>query len=196
VKRSVVSRRGCRIGLDEHHVGLRHPASPQVEAEPPFAAFLVETGSRSRTEVRQVVLGPGLVHVGGNDDSVLHGRGRQIVPALCVLHGDRLAGLEVVGAWIQVCPGGEEDVSVLQNVAERDLLGVGKATAVRPGAGIVFGKEDLAFEIAEGLVATLAVDIRPGGLRSKPMFQITPGLLPCWCENKCGGRTFSQSIPA
>jgi len=118
-----------------------------------------KTGLRVKTNV------PGLLrsHVLG----VLR-RVRQIVAALCILHGDRPVGLEVVGAQIQIGTGGEEDVSVLEDVAERDLLGVGKGSAVRPGAGVVLGKEDLAFEVAEGLVPTLAVDIRPGRLGAIP----------------------------
>lgn len=76
-------------------------------------------------------------------------------------------GREVVGTQIQFRTGGEEDVSVCEDVAERDLPGIGEGSAVRPGARVVLGKEDLASGDVVKSVERAGLD-RSSGTYSRP----------------------------
>jgi hypothetical protein len=69
---------------------------------------------------------------------------------------------------VQLGAGGEEDVSVLQDVTERDAGSVGKLGAVRPGVAIVFREEDLTLRMRKRLVAALRVDVLSRRLRAVP----------------------------
>ena len=93
---------------------------------------------------------------------------RDVIRAVLGLHRDLLVRLQVVGAEVQLRARGEENVSILQNVAERDARGVGKRGAVRPGVPVVFRQKDLPVRVSERLVAALRVNVLPGRLRAIP----------------------------
>ena len=65
-------------------------------------------------------------------------------------------------------PRGEDDISVPEDAAEHDVLGIGKIGAVRPGLGVVFGEQDLSVAECEGLVVALRIDVRTVGCEPVP----------------------------
>lgn len=91
-----------------------------------------------------------------------------VIRAVLRLHYDLFVTLEVIGAEVQLGAGGEEDVSVPQDVTKCDATGVGKVDAVRPGMAVVLREEDLTFSVRKRLVAALRVDVLSRRLSAIP----------------------------
>lgn len=92
----------------------------------------------------------------------------QVAGAIKALHRDLLARLEIVRADVELRACGEDHVSTLQYAAKRDVVSVGEGETVRPGVAVVFGQQDPARRMGEGLIVELRIYVDPLGLGPVP----------------------------
>jgi hypothetical protein len=91
-----------------------------------------------------------------------------VIRAVLGLDPDLPEGLEAVGAEVELRARGEENVPVLEDVAEDDAFGFGERKAVRPGVAVVLGEKDLPLRIGERLVPALRINVPVGWRQAIP----------------------------
>ena len=84
----------------------------------------------------------------------------QVIAAVRLLDRDFATALQIVRAQVKPVAGGEQDVAVLHQVAERDVPRLGKCQSMRPRAAIVFRQVDRIVGERECPLAALRVDVR------------------------------------
>ena len=150
------------LRFDEKDFGAVDPARPQIHAKPTVTILLFKTQRRASTKLFQIVLRPGLAHVGRVDESGEVGRsGRVVSRKHHAVLNDHVRGfiqrIEQQGVLClvgEVLRGAAEDAAIVKLTGGNAAVGVGgpvelsvdKIDAARLEAGVgVRGHDGLPF---------------------------------------------------